>query len=91
MKEELLNIKLPQKYVDGLIEYKEGLDTVPDWLELSEKGYTWDEHLKLNKLVGIEAMKYTLNEAIENKEVTEEEIEEAKMLIEKAIEEYNEM
>jgi hypothetical protein len=91
MKEELLNIKLPEKYVEGLIKYEDGIDNVPSWPELNEKGYTWDEHMKLNKLVEIEAMKYTLNSAIDDDELTEEQIKEGKVLIDKAIEEYNEM
>lgn len=91
MKEDLLNIKLPQKYKEGLIDYQEGLDNVPNWLELSKKGFTWEEHLKLNKLVEIEAMKYILNDAIKDNEITNEEISESKKLIEKAIEEYNNM
>lgn len=91
MKEQLLKIKLPKKYEEGLIDYKVGLDNVPDWLELSKKGYTWDEHMKLNKLAEIETMKNSLNEAIEDNEITEEEIKESKILIEKAIKEYNEI
>ncbi len=88
---ELLKIKLPKKYKEGLIKYELGFDNVPNWIELSEKGYTWNEHMKLNQLVAIEYIKYTLKEAIEDKEVTEEEIKEAKKLIDKAIEEYNAM
>lgn len=91
MKEQLLNIKLPQKYKEGLLDYKEGVDIVPSWIELSEKGYSWEEHLKLNKLVEIEHMKYELKEAIEDNELTEEEIKEAERLILNAINEYNEM
>lgn len=91
MKEELLKIKLPQKYKEGLINYKEGLDNIPDWPELSEKGYTWDEHLKLNKLIEIEHMKHSLNDLLEDDELTEEEIQEARILIQKSIKEYNEM
>lgn len=91
MKEDILSIKLPQKYKEGLIDYQEGLDNVPNWLELSKKGFTWEEHLKLNKLVEIEAMKYILNDAIKDNEITNEEISESKKLIKKAIEEYNNM
>lgn len=36
-------------------------------------------------------MKYSLNEYIEDNEITKEEIKEVKLLIEKAIEKYNDM
>lgn len=91
MKEQILNIKLPDKYIEGLIEYVPGLDNEPQWPELQKIGYTWEKHLKLLKLVAIEAMKYSLKEAIEDNEITEEEIKDVKVLIEQAIKEYNKM
>ncbi|WP_434295883.1 hypothetical protein [Clostridium botulinum] len=91
MKSQLLKIKLPKEYKEGLIKYKFGLDNFPDWLMLQVQGWTFKEHLKLEKLISIEAIKYFLNEAIEDDEVTGEEINYAKKLINKAIEEYNAM
>ncbi|AQR95551.1 hypothetical protein [Clostridium saccharoperbutylacetonicum] len=87
MKEQLLNIDLPEKYKEGLIEYVPGLDNEPQWPELQKLGYTWEKHLKLNKLVEIEAMKYGLKD----NDITPEEILEIKKLIQNAIEEYNNM
>lgn len=91
MKSELLKIKLPTEYKEGLIKYELGLDNFPDWPMLQVQGWNFKEHLKLEKLISIEAIKYSLNEAIEDDEVTEEEINYAKKLINKAIEEYNAM
>lgn len=89
MKEQLLNIELPFQYREGLIEYEEGLDNVPTWIEFSEKGYTKEQFKKMSLLVVIEATKDTLNEAIEYNEITENEIEEARELIQEKINEYN--
>lgn len=91
MKERLLNIKLPDKYKDGLINYSLGLDNVPDWLALQEQGWTFQEHLKLEKLIEIEHMKYSLNEAINENEITREEIKEIEDLIANVIKEYNDI
>ncbi|SHJ52337.1 hypothetical protein SAMN02745163_02063 [Clostridium cavendishii DSM 21758] len=91
MKEQLLKIKPPKKYKEGLIKYEIGLDTVPDWPMLQAHGWTFEEHLKLEQLISIENMRFSLNEAIEENEATEEEIKECRILIEKAIEKYNNM
>ena len=58
MKEELLNIKLAKKYNEGLFEYKEGLDNIPEWPLLQKNGWIFEEHLKLYKLIEIEHMNY---------------------------------
>ena len=91
MKDKLLEINLSEEYREGLIDYKIGLDNIPDWPMLQSHGWTFKEHLKLEKLIGIEHMKYSLNEAIEDDEIMEEEVKEVKLLIEKSIKEYNEM
>lgn len=91
MKEELLNIKLPKEYKEGLFKYEEGLDNVPEWPILQKKGWTFEEHLKLYKLVEVEHMKYVLNESLSSNEVSQEEVKEMNELIKNAINEYNEM
>lgn len=85
MKENLLNIKLPKKYEEGLFKYEEGIDSIPEWPMLQKNGWTFQEHLKLHKLVEIEHMKYLLDE------VSEDEMEEVTKLINNAINEYNQM
>lgn len=87
MKEQLLNINLPDKYIEGLIEYVPGLDNEPQWPELQKMGYTWEQHFKFNKLIEIEAMKYALMED----DISREEILEIEKMIQDAIEEYNNM
>lgn len=62
LKSQLLKIKLPKEYKEGLIKYKLGLDNFPDWPMLQVQGWTFKEHLKLEKLISIEAIKYSLNE-----------------------------
>lgn len=89
MKEELIKLKLPKKYKEGLFEYKIGLDNVPEWPILQKLGWTFKEHLKLEVLVGIEHMKYSLNEAINENKITEDEIKECERMIKEAIVEYN--
>ena len=89
MKKELIKLKLPKKYKEGLFEYKIGLDNVPEWPTLQKLGWTFKEHLKLEALVGIEHMKYSLNEAINENEITEDEIKECERMIKEAIGEYN--
>lgn len=91
MKEDLLNLKLPKKYEEGLFKYELGLDNMPDWPEFLKNGWSFQDYMKLEKLVGIEHMKYILNDAIEDGEVSEEEIKELRELIEDAIKGYNEM
>lgn len=91
MKSVLLQLKLPLKYQEGLFEYQEGLDNIPEWPALQKKGYTWDEHLKFNKLVSIEAMKYRLIEDKEDGNITSDEIKIIEEIIDQAIKEYNEM
>lgn len=91
MKDKFLNLKLPDKYIEGLVKYEEGLDNIPEWIDLQKKGWAFEEYLKLEKLIEIEYMKYHLNEYKEDDEIELEEIKEAEQLIEKAIKEYNEM
>ena len=91
MKEKLLNIKLPKEYKEGLFEYEEGLDNVPQWPVLKKNGWTFEEHLKLYKLIEIEHMKYILNDSLLSGEVSQEEAKEISKLIRNAINEYNEM
>ncbi len=87
MKEELLKLKLPKNYEKDLFKYQEGLDNVPDFIELIGKGYSKDQYEKLNILVDVERMKYELQEDAE--ELSDEDMEYIKELIEKRIEEYN--
>lgn len=89
MKEELIKLKLPKKYKEGLFEYKIGLDNVPDWTTLQKYGWTFKEYSKLEKLVEIEHMKFLLKEDVYNNEATEEEIKECERMIKEAIGEYN--
>lgn len=91
MKEQLLSIKLPDKYEKGLIEYVPGLDNEPQWPELQKLGYTLEKYMKLQKLVSIEAMNYALDDAKEDGEATDTEVAEIENLIKNAIEEYNNM
>lgn len=91
MKEGLLKLKLPREYKDKLFEYHIGLDNVPDWLTLQKLGWTFKDHLKLESLVGIEHMKYSLKEAIEDDDVTDDVIKGCEQMIENAIKEYNEL
>ena len=91
MKKELLNLDLPDKYKEGIINYSLGIDNVPDLPTFLKHGRTRKEYLKLEQLVHIEDMKYSLAEDIKDNEFTEEEIKEIKQLIDKAIEEYNNM
>ncbi len=89
MKEELIKLKLPKKYKEGLFEYKIGVDNVPNWPILEKYGWTFKEHSKLEKLVEIEHMKCLLKEYIYNNEATEEEIKECERMIKEVIGEYN--
>lgn len=89
MKEELIKLKLPKEYKEGLFEYEIGLDNVPNWPTLQKAGWSFKDHLKLETLVGIEHMKYSLKEAVEDDEITEEEIKECEKMIDNAIKEYN--
>lgn len=87
MKEKLLNIKLPLKYEDGIIEFIDGLDNVPNWIEFSTTGHSKEEYKKMNLLVDIERMKHELNQY--KNELTIEEMEYIEQLINDSIEKYN--
>lgn len=89
MKKQLLLIKLPDKYEENLFQYEDGLDNTPTWPELAKIGYTWDEHMKLSKLVSIECSKYMLEQDFD--EMTEDERQMVNELIQKLIDEYNSM
>lgn len=91
MKSNLLQLKLPSKYKENLIQYIHALDGVPEWIDFAEKGYTMQEYRKFTKLYSIESMKYHMNEAIKENEISDSEIEEAQKLIKRAIQEYNEL
>lgn len=86
-----MNLTLPEVYEENLFEYVPGIDNVPEIIDLIPKGYTMEHCLKLRKLVTIEGTKYTLNELINDGEISEDEIESAKQFITELIEEYNNM
>ncbi|WP_040212392.1 hypothetical protein [Clostridium polynesiense] len=90
MKNVLIEIKLPKEYKENLFEYKPGLNNIPDWPLLKKGGWTFQEHLKLEKLIEIEYMKYVLQEAITNEDInSDDEMKQYKIMIKNAIEEYN--
>ncbi|MBU8567577.1 hypothetical protein KM914_14230 [Virgibacillus pantothenticus] len=89
LKDQLLNLTLPKKYKENLIQYTPGLDNVPEWIDLP--GYTKEQYKKLTILVSIEDMKYTLDEAMKDNEITQDEIELTKQMIDARIKEYNEL
>ncbi len=37
MKDELKKLKLPEKYIEVLFDYKEGLDNTLEWIDLLQK------------------------------------------------------
>lgn len=89
MKEQLLKLTLPKKYKENLFQYTPGLDNVPEWIDLP--GYTKEQYKKLTILVSIEDMKHTLDEAMKDNEITQDEIELTKQMIDARIKEYNEL
>lgn len=91
MREQLLNLELPSKYKENLIQYTPTIDGVPEWIDFAEKGYSMQKYHKFTKLYAIEYMKFHLDEAIKENEVSDSELTEARKLIEEAISEYNEM
>lgn len=90
MKKKLFELELPKIYQEGLFEYKPMIDGYPELID-RPKGYSYEKFCKLNKLIQIELLKYNINEARKNMELTAEEIKEAEFLIEEAINEYNEL
>lgn len=87
--DKLINAKLPKAYQDGIFKYQPGLDNIPDWMTLQKNGWTKEEYSKFQKLIEIEHMKYVLNEAIADNEISKEEMSFAKQSINNAINEYN--
>lgn len=90
MKDMLFNLELPKKYKEGLFEYVPMIDGYPELIDKPE-GYSNEKFNKLTKLIQIEMLKYNFNEAKMNDELSTEEIKEIKQIIEKTINEYNEM
>lgn len=86
-----MNLDLPDVYEENLFKYVPGIDNVPDYIDLIFKGYSMEKCDKLLKLVSIEHTKYTLNEAIKDGSVSEDEVEYGKQVIAELIEEYNKM
>lgn len=91
MKRDFLKLKLPEKYMENIIEYELALDGVPEWPEFAGAGWSMEEYFKFMKLHSIEKAKYHLAEAIEDGEVTDEEKVEADKMIQEIIQEYNAM
>lgn len=91
MKEELLKLKLPEKYEENLFEFRESLDGVPDWNDLQPLGYTKEMFQKFNLLVSIERTKYLLKLDQEFNQISEDEILVVKEIIEQKIKEYNQI
>lgn len=91
MKKELMNLELPERYIENLFEYRFTLDGVPEWIDFAREGYSMQKYWKFSKLYTIETMKYFLNEAIQDDEIDHDEMVEANKLIQEAIQEYNEM
>ncbi|KEF40421.1 hypothetical protein M670_00447 [Schinkia azotoformans MEV2011] len=91
MKEQLLNLVLPEKYEEGLFEYKQTLDGIPEWPEMCKRGYTLEKYRKFTTLVTIEIMKYHLTEAINENLFTDDEVIEARKLLDEQIEKYNQL
>jgi len=91
MKNDLLDLKLPRKYKENIIQYTPMLDGAPEWIDFAEKGYSMNDYHKFTKLYAIESMKYHLNEAIEENEISKADALEAQKLIDEAIQEYNDL
>ncbi|WP_374966486.1 hypothetical protein [Lysinibacillus sp. RS5] len=91
MKKELMNLELPELYVENLFEYRFTIDVVPEWIDFAREGYSMQKYRKFSKLYTIERMKYILNEAIQDDVINDDEMVEANKLIQEAIQEYNEM
>lgn len=66
MKTELMNLELPELYIENLFEYRYTLDGVPEWIDFAREGYSMQKYHKFSKLYTIERMKYILNEAIQD-------------------------
>lgn len=85
MQKEILNIDLPEKYQEGLIEYRSVLDGVdPFFLEV--QGVDRNKVKKMVLLCEIERMKSLIKES---NDFTKEELEYGKKRIEEEIEHYN--
>lgn len=91
MKKELMNLELPERYIENLFEYRYTLDGVPEWVDFAREGYSMQKYRKFSKLYIIESMKYHLKEAIQDDEINDDEVVEVNKLIQEAIQEYNEM
>lgn len=90
MKEKLFKLELPKKYKENLFEYKPMVDGYPQLID-KPVDFPKEKFNKLLKLINIESMKYILSESITANEVTFEEIEQTRKIIENQINEYNKM
>ena len=86
MKKELMNLELPELYIENLFEYRSTIDGVPEWIDFAREGYSMQKHRKF-----FERMKYILNEASQDDVINDDEMVEANKLIQEAIQEYNDM
>ncbi len=86
-----MQLELPKQYTENLIKYQHMVDGIPEWIDFAKEGYSMQKYRKFTKLYEIESIKYHLKEAIQDGEISDDEMVEANKLIQKAIQEYNEM
>ncbi|MDD6266455.1 MAG: hypothetical protein PUA92_01025 [Clostridium sp.] len=95
MESRLYTINLTKKYEPGMIDYSEyvnRIDGIPQWPDFAERGFSWEQYLKINKLLSIEGAIYRYNHIEEyGLEANEEEKEVCMELINAMIKEYDAM
>lgn len=87
-RKEILTIKPPQKYKEGVMKYSEGLDNIPEKIDYLKNGYNLQEACKMELLIRIERLKYIL-ELLEEESI--EERKETENIIHQCIQQYNQM
>lgn len=88
---DIFKMKPPKFYEEGLVTYKEGLDSVPELIEYIEHGFTLEEAEKMELLMRIESMKYHLKHLEKEHAGDVDDLLKIKEYIQSQIEVYNEI
>lgn len=81
--------KPPKQYTEDFIKYVPGFDTFPELIDFVLNGFTMEEAERMRSIYRIEQLKYLIDTAKNDEDVSEEEINESKTILAEMISNYN--
>ena len=81
--------KPPKQYIENFIKYEPGFDTFPELIDFVMNGFTMEEAERMRSIFRIEALRYQIDAAKNDEDISEEEINEGKAILAEMISNYN--